>query len=95
MDASGRDTGLGFVTPWHGRASTWRVWSRAAPVPGRSRGSIPYRAREFACEVKASSRRASSTRRGPPLDLFAQFAVGAAEQAVTDACSRTTGTNST
>jgi len=82
-------TGLGFVTPLGTDVqSTWEGLSRAVPVPGRSRGSTRAEPCEcFACEVKGfEPARFLDKKEVRRFDLFAQFAIGAAEQAVTDAC---------
>jgi 3-oxoacyl-[acyl-carrier-protein] synthase II len=82
-------TGLGFVTPLGNTvAATWE-----AMVAGRS-GAGPITrfdpaqlAVKFACEVKGfEPSRYLDKKEARRFDLFTQFAMGAAVQAVTDAC---------
>src|SRR5690348_8962756 len=82
-------TGIGFVTPLGTNVqSTWEGLvagrSGAGPITRFDPGQIPVK---FACEVKgfdpAQFLDKKEIRR---YDLFAQFAIGAAEQAVADAC---------
>src|SRR2546422_6295111 len=82
-------TGLGFVTPRGTDVqSTWggRVAGRSGAGPITRFDPVQSQVK-FACEVKgfdpAGFLDKKEIRR---YDLFAQFALGAAEQAVTDAC---------
>jgi len=82
-------TGLGLVTPLGTNArSTWEALvagrSGAGPITRFDSAQSPVK---FACEVKgfdaAQYLEKKEVRR---YDLFAQFAIGAAEEAVSDAC---------
>src|SRR5216110_3157677 len=82
-------TGLGFVTPlvtdvqatWEGLVAGR---SGAGPITRFDPVQSPVK---FACEVKDfDPARFLDKKEIRRYDLFAQFAVGAAEQAVTDAC---------
>ncbi|MGH7672690.1 MAG: beta-ketoacyl-ACP synthase II [Gemmatimonadales bacterium] len=88
-------TGLGLVTPLgNDVASTWDALvagtSGAGPITRFDPTQLPVR---FACEVKGFEpglyMEKKEVRR---YDLFAQFAIGAAVQAVNDACLQKTGT---
>jgi 3-oxoacyl-[acyl-carrier-protein] synthase II len=88
-------TGLGLVTPvGNDVASTWEALvagrSGAGPITRFDPAQLPVR---FACEVKGFDpglyMEKKEIRR---YDLFAQFALGAAVQAVSDACLQKTGT---
>ena len=82
-------TGLGFVTPLGTDvASTWEGLlagrSGAGPITRFDAAQSPVK---FACEVKGfDPARFLDKKEIRRYDLFAQFALGAAEQAVTDAC---------
>src|SRR5437773_2427558 len=82
-------TGLGFVTPLGTDVqSTWAGLiagrSGAGPITRFDPVQSPVK---FACEVKGfEPTRFLDKKEIRRYDLFAQFAVGAAEQAVTDAC---------
>src|SRR5437016_14590378 len=82
-------TGLGFVTPLGTDvASTWEGLvtgrSGAGPITRFDPAQSPVK---FACEVKGfDPARFHDKKELRRYDLFAQFAVGAAVQAVTDAC---------
>src|SRR2546422_5460297 len=82
-------TGLGFVTPLGTDVqSTWEGLvagrSGAGPITRFDPARSPVK---FACEVKGfEPARFLDKKEVRRYDLFAQFAVGAAEQAVTDAC---------
>src|SRR3989441_2455770 len=82
-------TGLGFVTPLGNDVqSTWEGLVAGRSGAGPITRCDPVRSSvKFACEVKefdaARSLEKKEIRR---YDLFAQYAIGAAEQAVTDAC---------
>src|SRR3989441_6335202 len=82
-------TGLGFVTPLGTDVqSTWGGLiagrSGAGPITRFDPVQSPVK---FACEVKGfEPTRFLDKKEIRRYDLFAQFAVGAAEQAVTDAC---------
>jgi len=82
-------TGLGFVTPLGTDVqSTWEGLvagrSGAGPITRFDPAQSPVK---FACEVKGfEPTRFLDKKEVRRFDLFAQFAVGAAEQAVTDAC---------
>jgi len=82
-------TGLGFVTPLGNTVqSTWEGLVAGRSGAGPITRFDPVRSPvKFACEVKqfdaAQYLDKKEIRR---YDLFAQFAIGAAEQAVTDAC---------
>src|SRR2546430_17464666 len=82
-------TGLGFVTPLGTNVqSTWEGLlagrSGAGPITRFDPAASPVK---FACEVKGfDPARFLDKKEIRRYDLFAQFAVGAAEQAVTDAC---------
>src|SRR5437016_13618449 len=82
-------TGLGFVTPLGTDVhSTWEGLiagrSGAGPITRFDPVQSPVK---FACEVKGfEPTRFLDKKEVRRYDLFAQFAVGAAEQAVTDAC---------
>src|SRR5213075_3223375 len=82
-------TGLGFVTPLGTDVqSTWEGLlagrSGAGPITRFDPAASPVK---FACEVKGfDPARFLDKKEVRRYDLFAQFAVGAAEQAVTDAC---------
>ena len=82
-------TGLGFVTPLGTDVqSTWEGLvagrSGAGPITRFDPVQSPVK---FACEVKGfEPGRFLDKKEVRRFDLFAQFAVGAAEQAVTDAC---------
>src|SRR5256886_14174724 len=82
-------TGLGFVTPLGTNVqSTWEGLlagrSGAGPITRFDPAASPVK---FACEVKGfDPARFLDKKEIRRLDLFAQFAIGAAEQAVTDAC---------
>src|SRR3989454_3269116 len=82
-------TGLGFVTPlgtdvkspWEGLVAGG---SGAGPITRFDPARSPVK---FACEVKGfEPGRFLDKKEVRRYDLFAQFAIGAAEQAVTDAC---------
>ncbi len=88
-------TGLGFVTPLgNDVASTWDALvagrSGAGPITRFDHAQLPV---HFACEVKGFAPglylEKKEIRR---YDLFAQFAIAAAVQAVNDACLEKTGT---
>jgi 3-oxoacyl-[acyl-carrier-protein] synthase II len=82
-------TGLGLVTPLGTDVpSTWRGLlaghSGAAPITRFDPKDSPVK---FACEVKGfDAGRFLDKKEMRRFDLFAQFAIGAAEEAVTDAC---------
>src|SRR2546427_4912229 len=82
-------TGVGFVTPLATDVqSTWAGLiagrSGAGPITRFDPVQSPVK---FACEVKGfEPTRFLDKKEIRRYDLFAQFAVGAAEQAVTDAC---------
>src|SRR5690242_2996815 len=82
-------TGLGFVTPLgNDVASTWEGLlagrSGAGPITRFDPAQSPVK---FACEVKGfDPGRFLDKKEVRRYDLFAQFALGAAEQAVADAC---------
>src|SRR5438046_5627718 len=82
-------TGLGFVTALGTDVqSTWEGLiagrSGAGPITRFDPVQSPVK---FACEVKGfEPTRFLDKKEVRRYDLFAQFAVGAAEQAVTDAC---------
>src|SRR2546430_10097167 len=82
-------TGLGFVTPLGTDVpSTWEGLlagrSGAGPITRFDPAQSPVK---FACEVKGfEPARFLDKKEVRRYDLFAQFAIGAAEQAVTDAC---------
>src|SRR2546429_1706325 len=82
-------TGLGFVTPLGTDVqSTWAGLiagrSGAGPITRFDPVQSPVK---FACEVKGfEPARFLDKKEIRRYDLFAQFALGAAEQAVTDAC---------
>ncbi len=82
-------TGLGFVTPLGTTTdATWRALvagtSGAAPITRFDPAQLPVR---FACEVKGfEPDRYLEKKEIRRYDLFAQFAIGAAAQAVKDSC---------
>src|SRR2546422_8389601 len=82
-------TGVGFVTPLGTDVhSTWEGLvagrSGAGPITRFDPAQSPVK---FACEVKGfEPARFLDKKEIRRYDLFAQFALGAAEQAVTDAC---------
>src|SRR5438046_4181626 len=82
-------TGLGFVTPLgtdvHSNCEVLLAGrSGAGPITRCDRVRSPVK---FACEVKGfEPARFLDKKAIRRYDLFAQFALGAAEQAVTDAC---------
>src|SRR5438309_11628480 len=82
-------TGLGFVTPLGTNVqSTWEGLlagrSGAGPITRFDPAASPVK---FACEVKGfEPARFLDKKEIRRYDLFAQFAIGAAEQAVADAC---------
>src|SRR6059036_1984674 len=82
-------TGLGFVTPLGTDVqSTWEGLiagrSGAGPITRFDPARSPVK---FACEVKAfNPAQYMDKKEVRRFDLFAQFAIGAAEQAVADAC---------
>src|SRR5690349_20141465 len=82
-------TGLGFVTPLGTNVqSTWEGLvggrSGAGPITRFDPASSPVK---FACEVKGfDPARFLDKKEIRCFDLFAQFAIGAAEEAVADAC---------
>src|SRR5207253_11374211 len=82
-------TGLGFVTPLGTDvASTWEGLvtgrSGAGPITRFDPAQSPVK---FACEVKGfDPARFLDKKEIRRYDLFAQLALGVAEQAVTDAC---------
>src|SRR5256886_16990382 len=82
-------TGLGFVTPLGTNVqSTWEGLlagrSGAGPITRFDPAASPVK---FACEVKGvEPARFLEKKEIRRYDLFAQFALGAAEAAVTDAC---------
>src|SRR5216110_4031506 len=82
-------TGLGFVTPLGTNVqSTWEGLlagrSGEGPITRFDPAASPVK---FACEVKGfDPARFLDKKEIRRYDLFAQFAIGAAEQAVADAC---------
>src|SRR5919108_4184170 len=82
-------TGIGFVTPLGTNVqSTWEGLlagrSGAGPITRFDASQSPVK---FACEVKGfDPARFLDKKEIRRYDLFAQFAIGAAEQAVQDAC---------
>ncbi|HYK83712.1 MAG TPA: beta-ketoacyl-ACP synthase II [Gemmatimonadales bacterium] len=82
-------TGMGLVTPLgNAVASTWEGLlagrSGAGPITRFDAAQSPVR---FACEVKGfDAAQYLDKKEMRRYDLFAQYAIGAAEQAVTDAC---------
>jgi 3-oxoacyl-[acyl-carrier-protein] synthase II len=87
-------TGLGFVTPvGNDVASSWDALvagrSGAGPITRFDHAQLPV---HFACEVKGyEPGRYLEKKEIRRYDLFAQFAIGAAVQAVNDACLEKTG----
>src|SRR5207248_2972202 len=82
-------TGLGFVTPLGTDVqSTWEGLVAGRSGAGRITRFDPAQSPvKFACEVKGfEPARFLDKKEIRRYDLFAQFALGAAEQAVTDAC---------
>jgi 3-oxoacyl-[acyl-carrier-protein] synthase II len=88
-------TGLGFVTPvGNDVATSWEALvagrSGAGPITRFDPAQLPVR---FACEVKGfDAARYLEKKEIRRYDLFAQFAIGAAVQAVSEACLEKTGT---
>src|SRR5207245_4310811 len=82
-------TGMGLVTPvGNGVASTWAALvagqSGAGPITRFDSAQLPV---HFACEVKGyEPGRYMDKKEVRRYDLFSQFAMGAAVQAVRDAC---------
>src|SRR5207237_10168924 len=82
-------TGLGFVTPLGTDVhSTWEGLVAGRSGAGRITRFDPAQSPvKFACEVKGfEPARFLDKKEIRRYDLFAQFAIGAAEQAVADAC---------
>src|SRR3972149_6174783 len=89
MKRRGAVTGLGLMPPWGTTPrSTWEALvagrSGAGPITRFDPAQSPVK---FACEVKGfDAARYLEKKEIRRYDLFAQFAIGAAEEAVSDAC---------